>query len=175
VSSPINVRSGPIDIIIKLWQELLGRVLTLSVFTYIVVLFTRTKQRYARAHQPTALRSGPNRLLQVLDSYWRSQDSGDFWNKSRPLKKKSWPPLWTLVEVPDVLVLSAHDGFHMETLIIHKLGFNQNYYTFTLILRIKIFMCSKFPWTKFINYKCFVMRLGGLQRHFSNNPEMDDR
>jgi len=32
----------------------------------------------------------------------------------------------------------------VQTLIIHKLGFNQNYYTFTLILLIKIVMCSKF-------------------------------
>ena len=34
---------------------------------------------------------------------------------------------------------------HMQTRIIYKLGFNQNYYTFTLILLIKIVMCSKFP------------------------------
>jgi len=36
-------------------------------------------------------------------------------------------------------------GFHVETLIIYKLGFNQNYYTFALILLTKIVMCSKFP------------------------------
>ena len=36
-------------------------------------------------------------------------------------------------------------GFHMQTLIIYKLGFNQNYYTFTLILLIKIVLYSKFP------------------------------
>ena len=47
---------------------------------------------------------------------------------------------------------------HMQTLIIYKLGFNQNYYTFTLILLIKIVLCSKFPSTKFINYKCFEMK-----------------
>ena len=35
---------------------------------------------------------------------------------------------------------------HMQTHIIYKLGFNQNYYTFTLILLIKIVVCSKFPW-----------------------------
>ena len=34
---------------------------------------------------------------------------------------------------------------HVETLMIYKLGFNQNYYTFTLILLIKIVLCSKFP------------------------------
>ena len=33
---------------------------------------------------------------------------------------------------------------HVETLIIHKLGFNQNYYTFSLILLTKIVPCSKF-------------------------------
>ena len=30
-------------------------------------------------------------------------------------------------------------------IMIYKLGFNQNYYTFTLILLIKIVVCSKFP------------------------------
>ena len=49
-------------------------------------------------------------------------------------------------------------GFHLQTLIIYKLGCNQNCYTFTLILLMKIVMCSKFPCTKFINYKCFDMR-----------------
>ena len=34
---------------------------------------------------------------------------------------------------------------HVETLIIHKLGFNQNHYTFTLILLMNIVMCRKFP------------------------------
>jgi len=34
---------------------------------------------------------------------------------------------------------------HMQTPIIYKLGFNQNYYTFTLMLLIKIVLCSKFP------------------------------
>jgi len=29
--------------------------------------------------------------------------------------------------------------------IIYKLGFNQNYYTFTLLLLIRIALCSKFP------------------------------
>ena len=36
-------------------------------------------------------------------------------------------------------------NFHMQTLIIYKLGFKQNYYTFTLILLIKIVLCSEFP------------------------------
>ena len=40
--------------------------------------------------------------------------------------------------------LGRADGFHVETLIIYKLGFNQNYYTFALILLIKIVLCSKF-------------------------------
>jgi len=31
---------------------------------------------------------------------------------------------------------------HMQTLVIDKLGFNQNYYTFTLILLIKTVLCS---------------------------------
>ena len=47
----------------------------------------------------------------------------------------------------------------MKTVIIYKLGFNANYYSFTLILPIKIVMCSKFLCTKFISYNCFGMRL----------------
>ena len=47
---------------------------------------------------------------------------------------------------------------HVETLIIDKLGFNQKYCTFALILPTKIVLCSNFHWTKFINYKCFHMR-----------------
>ena len=34
---------------------------------------------------------------------------------------------------------------HLQTLIIYKLGFNQNYCIFTSILLIKIVRCSKFP------------------------------
>jgi len=55
--------------------------------------------------------------------------------------------------------LASSARFHMQTLVIYKLGFNQNYYTFTLILLIKIVLCSKFRWTTIINYKCFDMRL----------------
>jgi hypothetical protein len=43
---------------------------------------------------------------------------------------------------------------HVETLIIYKLGSNQNYYTFPLTLLIRIVLCSKFP----MNHKCFHMR-----------------
>jgi len=49
---------------------------------------------------------------------------------------------------------------HVETLIIYKLGFVQNYYTFALILLIKIVMCKNNPQTNFINYKCFEMKSG---------------
>jgi len=48
--------------------------------------------------------------------------------------------------------------FYTQTLIFYKLGFNQNYHTFTLMLLVKTVLCSKFPWTKFINYKCFEVR-----------------
>ena len=34
---------------------------------------------------------------------------------------------------------------HMPTLMIYELGFNQDYYTFTLISLVKIILCSKFP------------------------------
>ena len=35
-------------------------------------------------------------------------------------------------------------GSNMQTVIIFKLGFNQNHYTFTLKLLIKIVRCCKF-------------------------------
>ena len=46
----------------------------------------------------------------------------------------------------------------MQTLLIYKLGLNQKYNTFTLILIINIVVCCKFPCTKFINNNCFEMR-----------------
>ena len=48
---------------------------------------------------------------------------------------------------------------HMQTLVIYKLGFNQDNSTFTSILPIKIVMCSKCPWTKFIKHDCSAMTL----------------
>ena len=33
--------------------------------------------------------------------------------------------------------------FHLQTLIIYKLGFNENHYTFTLTSLIRIVLCSK--------------------------------
>ena len=48
--------------------------------------------------------------------------------------------------------ISVRHQFHTQILIIHKLGFNQNYYTFTLILLIKIVLISKFPGKNFIDY-----------------------
>jgi len=42
--------------------------------------------------------------------------------------------------------------FHVETLMVYKLGFNQNYFTFSLILLIKLVLCGNFPRTMFINY-----------------------
>ena len=35
-------------------------------------------------------------------------------------------------------------GSHLQTLIVCKLGFNQNFCTFTLIVLMKIVMCSEF-------------------------------
>ena len=46
----------------------------------------------------------------------------------------------------------------MPTLIMYRLGFNQNYYSFTLILLTQIVMRSKFSWNKFISYRCFELR-----------------
>ena len=52
----------------------------------------------------------------------------------------------------------SRDRSHMQTLLIYEFGFNQNSYTFTWILLIKIVVCSEIPWTKFINWKCFEIR-----------------
>ena len=34
---------------------------------------------------------------------------------------------------------------HKQTLMVYKIDFNQNYYTFAFILLIKIVLCSEFP------------------------------
>ena len=65
---------------------------------------------------------------------------------------------------------------HTQTPIIYKPGFNQNYHTLTLILPTKIVLCSKCPWTNFMNYECFVKRscsrlyLGGEVRRRLHRP-----
>ena len=46
---------------------------------------------------PPALRIVSNRLLQVLDLYWRSLEFCDLWYTSRPLKKDDLIPLPGLV------------------------------------------------------------------------------
>ena len=46
----------------------------------------------------------------------------------------------------------------METIKICKLGFNQDHYTFALILLMKIVLCSKCYRIKLIDYKCFHMK-----------------
>ena len=46
---------------------------------------------------------------------------------------------------------------HMQTLMISRLGFNQNYYTFTLILLTTIVMCSQIPRTEFVDDRRFEM------------------
>jgi hypothetical protein len=42
------------------------------------------------------------------------------------------------------LASGVEGGFHLQTLINDKLGFNQHYYTFTLILLVKIVLCIEF-------------------------------
>ena len=54
--------------------------------------------------------------------------------------------------------LRRHPGPGMQTLMIYKPSFNQNYCTFTLMLQIKTVLCSKFPRTEFIPYQCFEMK-----------------
>ena len=67
------------------------------------------------------------------------------------------------------LILQTLIFTNLQTLIIYKLGVNQNYYTFTLILLIKIVLCSEFPRTNFIDDKCFDMklRIRIVRRHLS--------
>ena len=60
---------------------------------------------------------------------------------------------------PDVGFQAGGQVIYLHTLMIYEIGFNQDNYTFTLVLLINIVLCSKFPWTEFINYKCIVMRL----------------
>ena len=54
---------------------------------------------------------------------------------------------------------SFHFGSHMQTLLIYELGFNQDSFTSTFILLRKKVKCSRFPWAKFTNCKCFDMRI----------------
>ena len=61
-------------------------------------------------------------------------------------------------EIASRHLLEVQQWSHVETQIIHKLGFNQNYYMFAPIFLTKIIMCSKFHWTMFFNHKCFHMR-----------------
>ena len=50
------------------------------------------------------------------------------------------------------------DHSHMQTLMNHKFGLDVNHYTFTMILRVTIVMCSKFPWTEHMNYNRFDIK-----------------
>jgi len=59
----------------------------------------------------------------------------------------------------------------------YKLGVLQNYKTFTLILLIKIVLCSEFPPTWFINYECFDMRLhrcAALENGYAKRASAED-
>ena len=60
----------------------------------------------------------------------------------------------------------------MQTLVIYKLGFYQNYYTLTLTLLTKIFLSGKFPWRKFKDYKWFEMSSEHVHRHLSSTLEV---
>ena len=80
----------------------------------------------------------------VLDLYWFSLKSGDVWFKSRRLKKTIWSDFQARFnhgkevgheEVEDdfahskvsqrrIKSPSSVPGFHMQTLILYKLGFN---------------------------------------------------
>ena len=51
------------------------------------------------------------------------------------------------MQLPHSGNLSVYFGsqFHLQTLIIYKLGCNQDYYTFTSVLRTNIVLCGEFP------------------------------
>ena len=64
---------------------------------------------------------------------------------------------------------------HIQTLK-NQLGLNPIYYTFTLILLMKIALCSKIPSTKFTSCKCFEIKspfyihLGRARYKLSDTP-----
>jgi len=59
----------------------------------------------------------------------------------------------------------------------YKLGFNQIYTTFPLILLLTIVLYSRFPATKFVNYKCFEMRseMNAGGREYGRRLRREDR
>ena len=73
-----------------------------------------------------------------------------------PSRSASRPPCARSARNED---LPSDFMWERNTGTLYKLGFNQNYYTFALILPIKIVLCSNFQRTKFVNDKCFDMRL----------------
>ena len=64
-----------------------------------------------------ALREGLRRVLQVLDLYWSSPESGDLWYKSRQSKKTIWSYCegwWCVVpdaEEEDLIAASIYDEY----------------------------------------------------------------
>ena len=65
---------------------------------------------------------------------------------------------------------SSEPRFHWQTLIICKLGSHQKYYTFTSILLTNVVLCSKFPSTNCINYKCLDMRFTTARLRMKAHP-----
>jgi len=47
--------------------------------------------------------------------------------------------------IPTTTARCAFSRTHLQTFIIYRLSFNQNYYMFTLVLLIKTVLCSEFP------------------------------
>ena len=78
----------------------------------------------------------------------------DFWLKAKAI---IWPWLSCMCHIRSTGASNDASGFHMQTLLIYKLGFNQNYCTFTSILLIEIVLWSKFPLTKSMNCQYFGM------------------
>ena len=68
-----------------------------------------------------------------------------FVEETSPVSPNPWDQFMLSSEYKPVNVEANACQFYLQTLIICKLGFNQNYYTFTLILPIKIVLSSEFP------------------------------
>jgi len=72
------------------------------------------------------------------------------------LEQRNLSQFW---ELPVVGFRVSIKEFNLQTLVVHKPGFNQSYHTFTLILPTNIVLCSEFSLTKSINYKFLDMKL----------------
>ena len=110
----------------------------------------KTPSRCASA--PYTLSHKLSTLHLAKEGHSQKEGHSPWFGKKMDTRKKrdSFPPA-PLARGPDVV----QEKSHMQTLILYKLSFNQNYFMSTLVVLINIDMCGKFPWTESINYECF--------------------